>query len=62
MTQYLITACVHSGNNWRCLHTQLIVVVPLTGEGGGVLEMPNRVNWVPGGHDQVPLMIGDTRE
>ena len=21
MTQYLITACVHSGNNWRCLHT-----------------------------------------
>ena len=21
MTQYLITACVHSGNNLRCLHT-----------------------------------------
>ena len=20
MTQYLITACVHSANNWRCLH------------------------------------------
>ena len=26
--------------------------------GGWVLEMPNRVNWVPSGHDKVPPMIG----
>ena len=31
MTQYLITACVH---NWRCLHTWLILSIPLIGEGG----------------------------
>ena len=34
MTQYLIKACVHSGNNWRCLHIYLILFVPLIGEGG----------------------------
>ena len=35
MTQYLITACVHGGDNWRCLHTYLIPFVPLIGEEGG---------------------------
>ena len=24
MTQYLITACGHSGKNWRCLHTDSV--------------------------------------
>ena len=28
------------------------------GGGGGVLEMPNRVSCLPGGHDKVPPMIG----
>ena len=46
--------CVHSDINWRCLHTLLILFVPLIGEGGLVLEMPTRVNWVSGAHDKVP--------
>ena len=46
MTQYLITAGVQSvcTLNW----------------GGWVLKMPKRVNWMPGGHDKVPPMIGGT--
>ena len=59
MTQYLTTACVHSGNNWQCLHTVLIGTVCTLNWGGWVLEVPNRVNWVvPRLHDKVPSMIG----
>ena len=54
MKQYLITPCVQSGNNWRCLHI-LTDSVYTFNWGGWVLETPNRV---PGAHDKVPVMKG----
>ena len=54
MTQYLITACVHSGNNVISTYLTDSVSIRLNEEG----ECWKTPNWVPGVHDKVPIMIG----
>ena len=54
MTKYLLTACVHGGDNSAML-TYLTNSVYTLNWGGWLLET---LNWVPGVHDKVPLLLG----